>query len=165
MGIVVRKAFYLLLMLPLLISNCDNSSGNNHNPDESIVYFLVTEIPGTEFHEDSFVVGIKDPDDIEYARSLIYANGEDQGQGTIIVCEIAAGSDGINRDLFSDYDHLWSWHVVEFLDFAQTTAEILDGCPTYVESDVTGWINNTNSQIGFWGYTITRELDEAELDL
>ena len=160
----MRKAFYLLIVLPLLISNCGNSSSTNHNSNESIIYFLVTEIPGTEFHGDSYVVGIEDPDDIEYARSLIYANGENQGQGTIIICKIAEGSDGINRDLLSDEDHLWSWHVIEFLEFAHTTAEILDGSPSYVETDVIGWINNTNSLIGFWGYTITRELDEAELD-
>jgi hypothetical protein len=53
---------------------------------------------------------------------------------------------------------LWSWHVVEFLEFADATIEILDGWPTLVEQDVRGWIDNTGGIIGFWEYTVTAEL-------
>jgi hypothetical protein len=115
----------------LILSSCSDSDDFAQDPDETIVYFLVTEIPGYGFHEDSYVIGIRDVVDIEYARSLISANGVSQGRGTIIVCEIAAGSDGINRDLLSDGNPLWSWHVLEFADFADVTAEILDGWPSY----------------------------------
>jgi hypothetical protein len=34
----------------------------------------------------------------------------------------------------------------------------VDGTPTLVEDDVPGWLQNTNSSIGFWNYTVVREL-------
>ena len=121
------------------------------------VYFLVSEIPGQEVHHDSYVVPLTDPGHIAHARDLI-ANGTSAGE-TIVVAAIAPGSDGINRNITAPGQPLWNWHVTSFDGFADSTIEILDGWPSDVEKDVPAWINNTNGFIGFWSYTITRELD------
>jgi hypothetical protein len=57
---------------------------------------------------------------------------------------------------------LWNWHVVGVDGFFGTTAEILDGWPTFVEDDVSGWIANTQGKIGFWSYTVVEELAVPE---
>jgi hypothetical protein len=128
---------------------------------EADILFVVAENPargGSCVHCDSYLLPLSDPDAIEHARALIEGGGA--GPGAIAVAHIAAGSDGINRDVLATGEPLWSWHVTDFVDFADTTIEILDGWPTFVESDVDGWIANTNGTIGFWSYTVVRELPE-----
>ncbi len=119
------------------------------------VLFLVAEVPGYEYHDDSYVVPLTDSDDVEHARALIADPYSGSG---IVVAEIAAGDDGINRDYRAPGNPVWSWHCTQFLGFADCTIEILDGWPTGVESDVDGWIDNTGGAIGFWSYTIVAEL-------
>ena len=120
------------------------------------VYFLVTELPGQEFHHDSYVVPIDSSADIAHARDLI-TRGGDAG-ATIVNASIEAGADGINRDYLKPGKPQWNWHVSHFDGFADFSIEILDGWPGEVERDVPGWINNTNGRIAFWNYTVTREL-------
>jgi hypothetical protein len=124
-------------------------------------YFVVSDMhpPGTG-HGDSYVLPLKDIYAINHARDLI-ENGPSIG-GAIVVARIAAGTDGINRDVLARGQPLWSWHVTEFLGFADCTAEILDGWPGFVEADVEGWIANTGGSIGFWSYTVTQELAVPE---
>ena len=129
-----------------------------------VVYFVVGEWPGQEIHGDSYVVPIEDPLDIQHARDLIALGPEAVGD-PIVVAAIEAGADGINRDWLALGAPEWSWHVTEFQSFAFATIEIQDGWPGYVESDVAGWIENTNQAsapevgyIGFWSYTIIAEL-------
>jgi hypothetical protein len=74
------------------------------------------------------------------------------------VARIAAGADGLNRGLRAPGEPLWWWHVTSFEGFADSTIEILDGWPGYVEQDVAGWIANANATIGFWTYTVVEEL-------
>ena len=62
------------------------------------------------------------------------------------------------RDYLKDTAPEWSWHLTNFQGFAGFVAEILDGGPTLVESDVEGWINNTDGLIGFCSYTVVEEL-------
>ena len=120
------------------------------------ILFLVAELPGEEIHNDSYVVPLNDPADISHARRLI---DEGPGIGQLIVhAGIAPGPDGINRNHLAPGKPEWSWHVSEFLGFTDVTAEVLDGRPSQIEQDVQGWINNTNGQIGFWGYTVVEEL-------
>ncbi len=118
-------------------------------------YFVVAELPGFECHGDSYVLPLTNTADIAHARALI-SEGPQIGEA-IVVAGIAAGADGINRDYLKNPPQDWSWHVTEFVAFADMTIEILDGWPTYVESDVNGWINITGGFIGFWGYTVVDE--------
>lgn len=125
------------------------------------IYFLVAETPGTEKHRDSFVVGLEDPLLVSHARDLI-ARGPAEAGDAILVASIAAGADGVNRDYRAPLAPLWNWHVTGVDGFFGSTAEILDGWPTFVESDIEGWIRNTSGKIGFWGYTVVEELAVPE---
>jgi hypothetical protein len=120
------------------------------------VHFLVAEQPEEVVHGDSYVLPLNDPADIAHARSLITAPA-----GTlpsIAIAKVAPGADGINRDHRAAGTPAWNWHVTEFESFADFSAEILDGWPTFVEQDVPGWMANTNRTIGFWSYTVVAEL-------
>jgi hypothetical protein len=118
------------------------------------IRFLVAE-PGPPLHGDSFVIVLEDEADIAHARALIRDPGALEH---IVYAEIEAGADGINRDHLAEGAPEWSWHVTTFIGFVESTAEILDGWPSFVESDVEGWIDNTDGMIGFWTYTVTQEL-------
>lgn len=117
----------------------------------SPAYFVVAEPPESVYHFDSYILPLYEPADIAQARQLIQS-----GQRQIVFAAIAPGADGINRDVY--HNKLWSWHVTEFEGFADMGIELLDGWPTYVESDVAGWMANTGGHIGFWSYTVVAEL-------
>jgi hypothetical protein len=125
------------------------------------IYFLIAETPGTEKHLDSFVVALEDPAHIAHARDLI-ARGPALAGDSILVASIVAGQDGVNRDHRAPLQPLWNWHITSVDGFFGSTVEILDGWPTFVESDVPGWIQNTSGKIGFWGYTVVEELAVPE---
>lgn len=118
--------------------------------------FVVAERPGSEFRGDSYILELTDPEDIAHARDLIEF-GPEIG-APIIFARIAAGSDGINRDVLADGEPLYSWHVESFDSFVDISAEIYDGWPTYIEEDVPRWFDNTEGYIGFWNYTVVAEL-------
>jgi hypothetical protein len=121
-------------------------------------YFLVAERPGQAAHGDSFVVPISDPAQINHARDLI-AQGPATAGAPILFADIAAGSgDGVNRDLRAPDLHEWNWHVTKVNGFGDLGIEILDGWPTYVHDNRDTWLNQTNGQIGFWSYTVVKEL-------
>ncbi len=125
------------------------------------VLFLVTELPGYELFYDSYVLPLSEPDDIAYARGLIeYGPGSEGYEATIVGAWIAAGADGINRDYLAPGAPEWSWHVSAFVRFAEYSAEIYDGSPSGVESDLEGWIGPGGGIIGFWSYTVTAEIPE-----
>lgn len=127
------------------------------------IAFVVAEIPGREVQGDSYVLILEDPDDVGYARDLIR-----QGAGvagTIVVARIAAGTDGVNRDVLAPGEPEWSWHITTFEGFAEITAEILDGTPSLVNADVSGWIEASGGSIGFWEYTVVSEIPEPTSEL
>lgn len=124
------------------------------------VYFRVAEPFPFGGHHDSYVLPLSNPDDIAAARSII-AKGPLSVADRIVVARIAPGADGINRNLNSPFQ-TWDWHVTDFLGFAELTAEIYDGWPTFVESDVPGWMANTGGIVGFWSYTVVSELAVPE---
>jgi hypothetical protein len=133
-----------------------------------LIRFLVGEY-GETVHGDSFVITIDEAEPLKlaHARSLIDwvetgAEPENSPGDTIIVAPIMAGADGINRDHLAVGEPVWNWHVSGPAEFAFNTIEILDGWPTFVEQDIPGWIANTNGMIGFWNYTIVRELGPVE---
>ena len=130
------------------------------------VYFVVAERPGVETHRDSFVLPLTEAADIAHARDLI-ARGADAAGAPIVFAEIAAGADGVNRNVLAEGQPLWSWHVSRFEGFGDMGLELVDGWPTYVEQDVRGWIENTRrteeetvGHIGFWNYTVVAELGD-----
>ena len=129
------------------------------------VYFVVAERPELAEHRDSFILPLSEPQDVAHARDLI-ARGPEAAGAPLVFAEVVAGSDGVNRDVLADGEPLWSWHVSAFEGFADMGIELVDGWPTFVESDVRGWIENTNREdgdprghIGFWNYTVVAELD------
>ncbi|MEM9658217.1 MAG: hypothetical protein AAF961_07645 [Planctomycetota bacterium] len=138
--------------------------------DAGMIQFGVAELPGRDQpHGDSFVIEIDEGEVelIEHARALvdwINAGGDpiDSPGATILVTEIASGSDGVNRNYLADSEPPWSWHPVGTPWFSDTTIEILDGWPTFVESDVADWMANTNGFVGFWEYTIVSEIGSSE---
>ena len=138
-------------LLPLWISTTWASSA----PEApSPTLFVVAErVP---VHGDSYLLPLTDSLDIADARALI-AEGPQSGVGSIVVARIAAGSDGVNRDVLAPGEPPWSWHVTAFVGFADAAIEICDGWPGYVESDVDGWIANTNGTVCFWSYTVVAE--------
>ncbi|MBI2826017.1 MAG: hypothetical protein HYX69_15135 [Planctomycetia bacterium] len=131
----------------------------SHSP-AATVYFRVAEPSPFGGHRDSYVLPLSNPDDIAAARHII-AQGPLNVADRIVVARIAPGADGINRNLNSPFQ-TWDWHVTDFLGFAELTAEIYDGWPTFVESDVAGWMANTGGIVGFWSYTVVSELAVPE---
>src|SRR3954470_12428396 len=75
-----------------------------------VVYFKVAEVPGREVHHDSYVLPLTDPQQIEHARDLV-RDGPDAAGGSIVFAHIAAGADGVNRDLNAPGGPAWDWHV------------------------------------------------------
>jgi hypothetical protein len=140
--------------LTLLVCGGELAAGSS--AQAGTVYFMVAELPGSHFHNNSYVLPLDDPADIAAAREIIKL-GPAKAKAHIVFAKIAPGADGINQNLLSPFE-TWSWHVTEFLQFAQLGAEIYDGWPGYVESDVDGWIDNTGGVVGFWGYTVVTEV-------
>jgi hypothetical protein len=124
------------------------------------IAFLVAEHPGREIHGDSYVLVLEDPAHVAHARQLIATKGAEGA--AIVVAKIAAGADGLNRDLRAPGAPPWSWHVTRFDAFADNTIELCDGWPGYVEQDVEGWLDNPNGVNGFWSYTVVEELPEPD---
>jgi hypothetical protein len=123
------------------------------------VYFLVAEI--LPFHNDSYILPLTKAEDIAAARNIIVS-----GTPKIVMSNIARGSgDGNyrNQDLVEPGKRVWSWHVVEFLEFADVSAEIYDGWPTYVEEHLEEWLATKKARIGFWSYTVSREVNISEI--
>ena len=127
------------------------------------VLFVVAERPGVEEHHDSFVLPLSQDADIAHARDLI-ARGPEAAGAPIVFASIVAGADGVNRNTLAPGEPLWHWHVKDFEGFGDFGIELTDGWPTFVESDVQGWIRNTTrtdpavGHIGFWNYTVVAEL-------
>ena len=127
------------------------------------VYFVVAEREEVAEHNDSFVLPLSAEADIAHARDLI-ARGPDAAGAPIVFASIVAGADGVNRNVLAEGEPLWNWHVKDFEGFADMGIELVDGWPTFVESDVQGWINNTKrddpavGHMGFWNYTVVAEL-------
>lgn len=126
------------------------------------VYFVVAE-SGEAIHRDSYVLPLERPADIAHARDLI-ARGPEAAGASIAFAQIRAGADGVNRNTLAPGQPLWDWHVSQFEGFGDFGIELTDGWPTFVQSDVLGWIDNTHrdndqvGHIGFWSYTVVSEI-------
>src|SRR6266487_3125167 len=125
------------------------------------VYFLVAEPLGKVVHNDSYVLPLSKEEDINHARYLIsrYRLGYSVGDLAIVVANVVDASDDINRNFLDLKFPEWSWQISQFLQFQDYTLEILDGSPTQLES------HRSQATIGFWGYTIVKELGPVPLYL
>ena len=152
----------LLGIMVAALCSCSNDDDEKPVADPAMVYFLVTETDVE--HGDSYILPLKDAEDIAAARAII-ANNEKK----IVLAEISNNPKenySLNRDLLKN--RTWSWHVVSFNGFVDTSIEILDGWPTYVEDNYSEWVektkgDGTNGNIGFWNYTLKREVSADEL--
>lgn len=129
------------------------------------IHFAVAELPDREVHGDSYVISIDQHDGhrLRHARALVDwvvagADPRSSPGATIVVANVLAGADGLNRNVLAEDEPPWSWHTTQPIEFADFTIEILDGWPTFVEQDVHAWIANTNGAVGFWSYTVVEEL-------
>jgi hypothetical protein len=138
------------------------------------VYFLVgTLFTPPDRPPDSYVLPLSQPQDIDYARFLIsqwslgpstWTNAVN-GVHRLVTANCVSGKDGINRNYSDTRFPEWSWHVTEFLGFADVTAEILDGSPSYTERLGSNAPPGEPFEIGYWTYTVVRELGPAPLML
>jgi hypothetical protein len=152
----MKATFAIILLLSLIEPIRIDAAETN--------YFLVAEFPGQVWVNDSYVLPLSREEDIAHARYLIsrLASGElSPGDRPLVVARIAYTKDGINRNFRDPKFPEWSWHVVEFHAFGDITIEVLDGSPTQVEQrNFTG-----GDTIGFWAYTVVRELGPVPLYL
>ncbi len=163
----------LKIFLTALISTAWLSSVAADETNETI-YFLVAKpkVNDAVVQRDSYILPLSRPEDIDHARYLISLGRsifEDDGvlHRTIVGARVGPGKDGINRNYFDPTFPEWSWHVVEFLEFSDVSADILNGSPTELEDDPAWYsgIDPRRGGIGFWAYTVVRELGPAPLFL
>ncbi|MCL4548251.1 MAG: hypothetical protein M1495_06755 [Bacteroidetes bacterium] len=151
----LHKIFLFTTFLFVLFA-CDNAVTDM--PEDKTVYFLVAETNPN--HNDSYILPLTKPEDIKHAREIIGGTGTTSNK--IVVAKIAKGNGAyVNKDLIGG--KTWSWYVSDFIGFADNTIEILDGYPTYVEENLDEWIRITSGKIGFWTYTVTREVNLSDI--
>ena len=79
---------------------------------------------------------------------------------------VGPGKDGINRNYLDPKFPEWSWHVIEFQEFADVSADVQDGSPTKLENDPAWYLGDARQGlIGFWAYTVVKELGPVPLYL
>lgn len=120
------------------------------------VWFVFGEIAPTS--GDSFIVPMTRATDIAEARRQV-AEGRQAGRGAPVV-RIAAGSDGINRDVADGQP--WSWHVTEFLGYADAFVTTCQATPQGIEWDPATFIANAQGEACFLAYTTIAELPGSE---
>jgi len=132
---------------------------------EETIYFLVAEPPGRVRLHDSYVLPLSKQEDIDHARYLISLGQSvfSGSHGALVVANVVAAKDDVNRNFQDPKFPNWSWQVSEFLGFADYTIEILDGSPTQLEWF--DWSHGGQITIGFWNYTVVRELGPVPLYL
>jgi len=150
-------AALVILFLLQIVPGCGVTEKSDN---DGTAYFQVSRPGATQ--GDSYILPLTKAQDIAAAREIV--KNPLATRATIVLAKIDRGNgDGnyLNKDLIGK--RIWSWRVVEFQGFAEITAEILDGSPTDVEQRLNEWLTANNGMIGFWSYTVTREVPVAEL--
>jgi hypothetical protein len=146
----------------LVLFACSDEPVRKPNP--GFVYFLVTEASIDK--GDSYILPLLDPEDIAEARAIIA-----EGEHKIVLAKTTRNPDiNYHRNVDLLRNKVWSWHVAEFIGFVDNTIEIYDGWPGYVEDNYAEWLETTRDAegfgvIGFWDYTLEREVALEELDV
>ena len=128
------------------------------DPDPNLTYFLVGYPNFGVRTSESYVIALSDPEPIAQARKMV----ADPSERKIVVCSVAGGHGGYNRNLTEVGQPAYSWHVDQIQGFADFAVEICDGGPMDVEFDLAYWIE-TVGQICFWTPTVVRELTVEEV--
>jgi hypothetical protein len=160
---MIKKAVFVLLVIVAFFISCKEDD-EALTPNPNFVYFQVAE--KTEVHGDSYILPLLDPNDIAQARAMI----TDPAQAKIVLAEVTKNNSinyYVNKDL--KQNKTWSWHIAAFKGFVDFTIEIYDGWPEDVEANYAAWEQNTkgpngNVNIGFWNYTVVREVAKSELE-
>ena len=127
----------ILLASGASAAGCDDSSTG---PDEEGAVFVIEVI------DETFRVRIENPDLIAQARRIL-AGEEPQ---KIVTGSLAAGDGGFNDP--------WSWHVVpETVGFAEAAIELCDGKPSFVEDDLSYWLNTVGTYCPWSAQVIAEE--------
>jgi hypothetical protein len=161
-NITMHRLFSLLIALVIMVG-CKDDPAPKFNPDPNTVYFLIGE--RAVVRGESFIIGLTDPHHIETARATLQS-----GEEKIVFAEISKITNPrsqANLDLANGGK--WSWYVSKVLEFTDVTAEIYDGWPSYVEENYNEFVENTKGnngtgRIGFWNYTLKREVSHEELN-
>jgi hypothetical protein len=129
--------FLVLSASVALVAACDGSSTG---PDAQGVVFVI------EVVDETFRVRIEDPDLIAQARRIL-AGEEPQ---KIVTGQLAAGDGGFNDP--------WSWHILPgTVGFAEAAIELCDGKPSFVEDDLTYWLNTVGTYCPWSAQIIAEE--------
>ena len=137
-----------------------NDEGNDQDQTR---YFLVGESAEHKYG-DSYILPLSSKEDI--AKALDILKQDISVRKTIIIAKIEKGGAAgkyVNKDLLNNEHSGWSWRITEFIGFSDNSIEIYDGWPTYVEENLDDWMHNTEGKIGFWNYTLLREVRSDEL--
>src|SRR6266542_534611 len=135
---------------------------------EETNYFLVGNLRACECIPggfDGYVLPLSKQEDIDHARYLISLGPAvrfTEGAAPLVSADVGCGKDGINRNYLVPRLPEWSWHVVKFLGFGDFAAEIYDGTATGLEG-ANWWSSMGTVRIGFWDYTVVRELGPVPL--
>ena len=131
-------------------------------------YFLVTRFPNDEFKE-SFLVPLYNESHITHARELIEITKRPEWwKGppvqSVLIVNVAKGSDLINCNYAMPNLPEWSWHateVYEFIDFAFELPQF----PHELDELYTIRQRQEDLTIAFGSFTITRELGPLPLEM
>jgi hypothetical protein len=126
-----------------------------------VAHFLVGPVPRHPELKDSYVLPLTRPEDIAEARKQLTI---DLTNRLMVVARIGAGADGINRDHLAPGKRAWSWHVTEFLAFADGGIPETEVSPTGVEANVAFWTTDPpRGIIGSASYRVVTELTPEQI--
>jgi len=156
----------LLLLIPLVLPGCPKDSSE---PEETTRtgYFLVGE--KSAVHQDSYLIRTDDPAKLTEIRSWL---AKPPAERPLVLTDIKKTGDTPsvwNRDLVTK-GRTWNWEPAGDIALVDFTIEIYDGWPVYVQENLDEWIRITqtgtgNGRVGFWNYTIIREVTATELGI
>jgi hypothetical protein len=123
-------------------------------PGAERTYFLIAERIGPPL--ESYVVPMTKAEDIAEARRQLYEISQIERRGLVV--QIERGKDWINRNYVAPGAPPWSWHVIQFNFFADTSGR-RDGKPSDVEQELEIWLAPPEDGIIFLTYyTIIAEI-------
>lgn len=139
------------------MSLSDTQEARSEEPTCGTIYFLVGPVHPEITYNDSYVIPLSDPKNIEIARKLI--SGEIPYPYYPPVCSLKWGSSEFNRDHFAPGAPQWPWHPIKFQSWGTATREVAFSPPSLVENS-RYWSAGTGIILLHQaiGYNVVREL-------